>query len=152
MTSDIAYKVKQLPPEIIRSSIRIVKFYSKCSLDEVISEHRLLLGHEFYWDHVEILDEELYLGKRLVSEMLHIKKQTYNLNSQTDTEGLHETYFPIINKTQLCSTTIFYSVNVSIYIFTFHLLTLPFFTTWLSLVFYYIPTIYWLTFSNSAII
>jgi len=38
----------------------------------VMSEHRLLLGHEFDWDHVEILDEEPYLGKRLVSEMLHI--------------------------------------------------------------------------------
>jgi len=54
------------------------------------------LGHDF---DVEILDEEPYLGKRLVSEMLHIKKQTYSLNSQTDTEGLHEAYFPIINKT-----------------------------------------------------
>jgi len=99
MTIDIVYKVKQLPPKIIRSSIRIVKFYSKCSLDEVLypNIHRLLLRHEFYWDHVEILDEELYLGKRLVSEMLHIKKQTYSLNSQI--EGLHEAYFSIINKT-----------------------------------------------------
>jgi len=65
----------------------------------VISEHRLLLGHDFDWNHVEILNEEPYLGKRLDSEMLHIKKQTYSLNSQTDTEGLYEAYFPIINKT-----------------------------------------------------
>jgi len=64
----------------------------------VVSEYRLL-KHEFDWNHVEILDEEPYLGKRLVSEMLHIKKQTYSLNSQTDIESLYETYFPIINKT-----------------------------------------------------
>jgi len=38
----------------------------------VISEHRLQLDHEFDWDHVEILDEESYFGKRLISEMLHI--------------------------------------------------------------------------------
>jgi len=41
----------------------------------IISEHRLLLDHEFDWDNVEVLDEETYLGKRLVSEMLYIKKQ-----------------------------------------------------------------------------
>jgi len=65
----------------------------------VISEHRLLLGHKFDWDHVEILAEEPYLGKRSLLEMLHIKKQTNSLNSQTDTKDLYEAYFPIINKT-----------------------------------------------------
>jgi len=38
-------------------------------------------------------------GKRLISEMLHIKKQTNSLNFQTDTEDLHVAYLLIINKT-----------------------------------------------------
>jgi len=67
------------------------------SVRSVISEHKLALGHDFDWENVKILDEEPYLGKRLISEMLHIKKQTNSINLQTDTEGLHDAYLPIIN-------------------------------------------------------
>ncbi|XP_018361384.1 PREDICTED: uncharacterized protein LOC108760084 [Trachymyrmex cornetzi] len=64
----------------------------------VITEHRLQYGHEFQWDNIEILDEEPCYRKRLVSEMLNIKRQKNSLNLQTDTEGLHKAYIPIINK------------------------------------------------------
>ncbi|KYN22422.1 hypothetical protein ALC57_05184 [Trachymyrmex cornetzi] len=64
----------------------------------VITEHRLQNNHDFRWDDVEILDEEPIYRKRLISEMVNIKKQTNSLNLQTDTEGLHRAYLPIINK------------------------------------------------------
>ncbi|KYM94598.1 hypothetical protein ALC62_14771 [Cyphomyrmex costatus] len=62
----------------------------------VIIEHRLQHGHDFRWNE-EILDESNY-RKRIVSEMINIKKQKNSLNLQTDTENLHETYIPLINK------------------------------------------------------
>jgi len=70
----------------------------KTSAHSVITEHRLLHDHDFQWNNVQILDEEPSYRKRLISEMLHIKKQKNNLNLQTDTEGLHKAYLPIINK------------------------------------------------------
>jgi len=56
----------------------------------VISKHRLQFEHEFDFDNSKILDNERYLGKRLVSEMLHIKLQENRkyLNAQNDTEFL----------------------------------------------------------------
>ena len=54
--------------------------------------------NDFQWDNVLILDEEPSYRKRLISEMLHIKKQKNSLNLQTDTEGLNKAYLPIINK------------------------------------------------------
>lgn len=40
----------------------------------VISDHRFL-NHKFDWDVVEILDEEIILNMKLLSEMLFIKRQ-----------------------------------------------------------------------------
>ena len=70
----------------------------KTSTRSVITEHRLLHNHDFQWDDVQILDEEPSYRKRLISEMLHIKKQKNSLNLQTDTKSLHKAYIPIINK------------------------------------------------------
>jgi len=41
----------------------------------VITNHRLEYNHDFDWDNVEMLDEEINYNKRLISEMIHIKKQ-----------------------------------------------------------------------------
>ncbi|XP_018393372.1 PREDICTED: uncharacterized protein LOC108772348 [Cyphomyrmex costatus] len=68
------------------------------SSKSVITDHRLEQGHEFDWNNVQILDEEPCYGKRIVAEMLNIKKQQNSLNLQTDTLDLHEAYIPIINK------------------------------------------------------
>ncbi|KYN42549.1 hypothetical protein ALC56_03008 [Trachymyrmex septentrionalis] len=70
----------------------------KTSARSVITDHRLSHNHDFQWDNVLILDEEPSYKKRLISEMLHIKKQKNSLNLQTDTEGLNKAYLPIINK------------------------------------------------------
>jgi len=57
----------------------------------VISQHRLTHNHDFKWNNVEILDIEQAYIKRLISEMIHIKKtneqpqinKTIQNNSQT---------------------------------------------------------------------
>jgi len=62
----------------------------------VITDHRLKFSHDFDWENVEILDEEVYFNKRLISEMIHIKKQQRGLNAQKDTELLDPIYSDII--------------------------------------------------------
>jgi len=62
----------------------------------VITDHRLKFSHEFDWENVEILDEEVYFNRRLISEMIYIKKQHKGLNLQKDTELLDPIYSNII--------------------------------------------------------
>jgi len=64
----------------------------------VITEHRINLSHEFNWDNVEILDKEQFLSKRLISEMIYIKRQKNSLNLQSDTECLDDGIITILNK------------------------------------------------------
>jgi len=47
---------------------------------------------------VVILDEKAHFNKRLISEMIHIKKQSKNLNLQKDTELLDPIYSGIIDR------------------------------------------------------
>jgi len=56
----------------------------------VITKHRLDFGHDFDWD--KVLDEELNFNRRLISEMIHIKKQKQGLNLKKDTDLLHPIY------------------------------------------------------------
>jgi len=58
----------------------------------VITDHRLEYNHDFDWDNVEVLDEERNYNKRLIFEMIHIKKQRQGLNLKKDTELLHPIY------------------------------------------------------------
>jgi len=58
----------------------------------VITEHRLKYKHDFDWDGVKILDKETNYNKRLISEMIFIKKQIHGLNAQTDTALLDAIY------------------------------------------------------------
>ncbi|EFN74502.1 hypothetical protein EAG_03552, partial [Camponotus floridanus] len=57
----------------------------------VISSHRLI-GHDFKWNKILILDEVPIYRRRLVSEMLHILSQKNSLNVQTDTSMLDASY------------------------------------------------------------
>jgi len=63
----------------------------------VITEHR---PHDFDWNNVEILDKERYLTRRLISEMIHIKRQSNNLNLQSETKCLADGIISILNKLQ----------------------------------------------------
>jgi len=58
----------------------------------VITDHRLEFNHEFDWNNVEVLDEEKNYNKRLISEMIHIKRQRKSINLKKDTELLHPIY------------------------------------------------------------
>jgi len=46
-------------------------------------EHQLQKGHDFDWDNVTILDEKPYYRKRLISEIIFIRRQIHRLNLQT---------------------------------------------------------------------
>ena len=61
----------------------------------VITDH-CLNNHEFDWENIEILDEEPILHKRLLSEMIFIKRQKNSLNLQTDTECLDYAFANIV--------------------------------------------------------
>jgi len=66
----------------------------------VITEHRINFLHEFNWDGVEILDRERFLSKRLILEMIYIKRQKNSLNLQSDTEHLDDGIISILKKLQ----------------------------------------------------
>jgi len=63
----------------------------KSGSPSVISEHRRNFNHEFEWDNVKIIDNELSYQKRIISEMVHIKKQQHGLNK------LPMSYIPILD-------------------------------------------------------
>jgi len=63
----------------------------------VVSNHRLNNDHDMNWNQTEILDIESSYNKRIVSEMIFIKKQINALNKQSDTDMLSDSYLPIIN-------------------------------------------------------
>jgi len=65
--------------------------------NSVITNHRLQFNHDFDWDNVRVLDEEINYNKRLISEMIYIKKQKKGLNAQTDTELLDPIYNDLIH-------------------------------------------------------
>jgi len=62
----------------------------------VVSDHRMELNHDFNWNEVRILDKKPSWKKRIVSEMIHIKKQRCDINKHSDTEFLPENYLPIM--------------------------------------------------------
>ena len=64
----------------------------------VISCHKIEHDHEFDWDNATILDSEPSYKKRLISEMVHIKRQNMGLNKQSDTELLPDSYLPLLKK------------------------------------------------------
>jgi len=75
----------------------------KSAKPSIITEHRLGYQHDFDWENVKILDNERFLGKRLILEMLHIQLQQSSLNLQADTDFLHHDYARILKKIPLSS-------------------------------------------------
>ena len=55
-------------------------------------------NHNFNWKKTQILHKENNLSKRLVAEMIFIKKEKDNsLNKIIDFDNLSESYFPLIS-------------------------------------------------------
>jgi len=75
----------------------IADIKKKNGLLSVVSNHRLEYNHEMNWSGVAILDKESSYVKRIVSEMVHIKRQSNGLNKQSDTDLLSDAYLPIID-------------------------------------------------------
>ncbi|XP_018366339.1 PREDICTED: uncharacterized protein LOC108763331 [Trachymyrmex cornetzi] len=71
---------------------------STTSSKSVITDHRLQCEHDFDWENIEVLDTEGFYNKRLVSEMIHIKRQKNGLNLQNDTVALNQVYMELIDK------------------------------------------------------
>jgi len=63
----------------------------------VVSKHRVDNNHEMDWSGVTILDRESSYVKRIISEMVYIKRQCICLNKQSDTDLLSDAYLPIID-------------------------------------------------------
>jgi len=66
-------------------NIEITRIQRNTNQSSIITEHRLEFSYDFDWNNVEILDEEIHFNKRIISEKIHIKKQSYSLNLQHDT-------------------------------------------------------------------
>ena len=64
--------------------------------DAVINVHKSSFGHDFKWDRPKILDNERHWGKRIVSEMLHIKSHPNAINKKEDVSKLSNLYSTII--------------------------------------------------------
>ncbi|RLU21148.1 hypothetical protein DMN91_005521 [Ooceraea biroi] len=64
----------------------------------VVSKHRVNGGHEFEWSNVNVLHQEMLLSKRLIAEMIFIKRHTSSLNLQKDTERLPGIYDIVLTK------------------------------------------------------
>jgi len=69
----------------------------KNGLISVISEHRLEKNHDMNWTETTILDIESSYVKRIISEMIYIKRQDNGLNKNSDTALLPDVYSPIID-------------------------------------------------------
>jgi len=82
----------------------------------VITDHRLQAEHEFDWGNAKVLDQEFNYNKRLISEMIYIKKQKHGLNAQTDTALLDPIYSDLFGVTSWLQFPFYY---LFIYCFVF---------------------------------
>jgi len=64
----------------------------------VVFRHKLDHHHTIDWNNTNIFDSEQSYYKRVISEMIHIKRQEKGLNKQSDTECFPEIYLSIIEK------------------------------------------------------
>jgi len=69
--SYVGQMLRQLKTRILEHHYHISR---NTIIQPVITEHRLQFNHDFDWEDIKILDSERLLGKRLVSEMMFIKK------------------------------------------------------------------------------
>jgi len=64
----------------------------KSGSPSLISNYRLDSNHKINWNKILIVAEKLSYNKRIVSEMVYIKKQQQVLKKQSDTELLLDVY------------------------------------------------------------
>ena len=62
----------------------------------MITDHRINYNNNCNWKDIKILNKEPSYNKRLISEMVRIKKQKLGLNKQNDTESFPNSYLQIL--------------------------------------------------------
>ena len=63
----------------------------------VITDYCLDHEYEFDWNNIEILDEERILNKRLILQMIFVRKQKNSSNLKNDTELLDPAYSNLLS-------------------------------------------------------
>ena len=77
-----------------RNNIKLNSKYHNVITKHII-ENR---DHNFNWKKIQIIHKENNLSKRLIAEMIFIKKEKDNsLNKIIDFDNLSESYFPFIS-------------------------------------------------------
>lgn len=61
-------------------------------------EHKINTGHSFNFDAIAIIGKQKNYKKRLLNEMIEIKKERNSVNKRTDIENLNAAYYNIIEK------------------------------------------------------
>jgi len=89
---------RQLKTRVKEHFILHFNLMSESANPSVITEHILQMSHSFDWENVRILDTERNYFKRSISEMIHIREQSFGLNAQKDTELLDSAYYDILEK------------------------------------------------------
>ncbi|KAL1493617.1 hypothetical protein ABEB36_009317 [Hypothenemus hampei] len=64
-------------------------------------EHHLGTGHTFKYEETQILAKQRVLKKRLLHQMINIKKERTSINKRTDIENLNVAYYNLITKSDL---------------------------------------------------
>ena len=91
----VVTKSVMLTKQKLRICEHISDINKKTGSPSVISDHYINFNHNFR-NEVKILDSESSHNKRLISEMIHIKRQKQSLNKQNDIESLPQFYLQII--------------------------------------------------------
>jgi len=93
-TTYVGQTKRQLKTRIIEHRNHIKR---NTSTRSVITDHRIISGHDFDWNNVKILNVEKNFNKRFISKMINIKSQIKGINLQTDTDSLDQTYISCLS-------------------------------------------------------
>ena len=95
----------------------------KTSSPSVISDHRVNFNHNFRWNDGKILDSESSYNKRLIFEMIQIKRN--GLNKQNDTEFCQNpTHIFLLFQSLSLLQLFFFPLHTSPFLCSFYLFNL----------------------------
>lgn len=63
-----------------------------------LATHKTNTGHDFNYNQTKILDTETNYKKRIIKEMIYIKKDKNAINHRTDIKNLNSIYFSLISE------------------------------------------------------
>ena len=82
---------------IFKKRVYSHKYSIQCNYESTaLSKHSKELNHHFDFNNVRILDKESNYQKRLIKEMINIKKEKNSINFRTDIQNLSILYNGIL--------------------------------------------------------